>query len=213
MAAALQEKEDLRIATELEQTESSVKLARSLSRPVMTEHNSIPFTRAASGSPGQAPTSAPDPAGPQISRSRTFGSKIESPVLKQRSYPLTSGKKSNSSLHIAIPESPARDTIRLGSVPPQGHPFLQTAADQQLFKEREETLVPVSKRADPPPYSPIISPPKRIESPSQLAPRSDPPTPEGDQSTVNSGEEETPVPPPPFSGVPSSKLRHNKRRK
>ena len=221
MAFALQEREDLQMATELEQTESSVKLARSLSRPVVMEQSPAPFTRSGSGNMGRPPSpghpfSAQDSRGAPMSRSKTFGAKIESPVLKQKSFPLSAGKKSNSNLHQVIPESPAREMIRIGSIPREGHPFLQTAADQQLFKEREETLVVAGA---PPAYAPTeqsaVPTPREIETPPPPGPpasgtESAPPEP---GPSAEEPEEESPVPPPPFSGLPSSKLKPNKRRK
>ena len=213
MAAVLQEKEDKKLANQMEEIalaeESSVKLARSLSRPVVetTSH----FTRTGSGSMGRTQEQS------HMSRSRTFGAKIESPVLNQKPRPLIT-KKSNTNLQSVILEA-SKETLRIGSVPQVGHPFLQTPEDQQLFREREMSLDgQPNPRPDPPSYSQInqsnlslqSEPTDSDQSDSLLVPEllaNSLPVP--DQSS----EEPTPLPPPPFSGVSPSKLRHNKKRK
>ena len=221
MAAMLQEKEDSKLANQMEEItlaeESSVKLARSLSKPV-TESPSQ-FTRIGSGSLGRNQEQSHMP------RSRTFGAKTESPVLNKKSRPPIA-KKSNTAIQSVIVEA-SREAIPIGSVPQVGHPFLQTPEDQQLFKEREMSLdgqsnPSVLARPEPPSYSQIDQSNLSLQSEATESDQSDSLlVPEdsanyltvSDQSAVELKEEPTPLPPPPFSGVSPSKLRHNKKRK
>ncbi|KAI6660658.1 Ras-like protein rasD [Oopsacas minuta] len=227
MAAMLQEKEDKSLANHQEEVAkgelSSLKLARSLTKPVI-DPNPYPLNRTGSGNLGRPPVSQELPP---MSKSKTFSTKIESPVLKPRPHPMTA-KKSNPSLQSVIREVPARETISMGSVPKVGHPFLQTAADQQLFKEREISInqLDANYRPEPPAYS-CIDQSKAMSCASdtisctsesdqsdsllnitdipELTPR-DVPIPVPDQSEL------TPVPPPPFSGTSPSKLRNKKKK-
>ena len=220
MTAMLQEKEDKQLANQMTETalaeESTVNLARSLSKPAVDSTSQ--FTRTGSGSMVHTQNQS------QMSRSRTFGFKTVSPVLNQKPRPPVAKKSNN---YVQSVMEPVREIRPIGLVPQVGHPFLQTPEDQQLFKEREKSLdgqsnPSVSVRPDPPSYSQINQSNLSLQSEPPASDQSDSlPVPQvpanylpvSDQSAVELQEEPTPLPPPPFSGVSPSKLRHNKKRK